>query len=195
MRFIQKKPEGEKPLILNLDEDRQGPPDDDYHSMNFTLITPNYEEVAAGRCSIMLDDNEHEIMYISAIYVTGHSNYPTKLAPNKYVGLGQILVFTAIKFGLDLGVKKVTLAPLDGSEGFYIKMGLYPQVKSGPNRMNVEGVSKSLNNGRLNPKWIHDFESSSFRHNALSDSTWVGSIPDIYPRLRGSILEAWTITE
>ncbi|MGB7801751.1 hypothetical protein [Buttiauxella sp.] len=49
MHFIERYPQGKKPLIINLVEDRETPPDYDEHAMNFSLVTPAYEDIAAGR--------------------------------------------------------------------------------------------------------------------------------------------------
>jgi hypothetical protein len=197
MRFIEKQPHCGNPLILRLIEDRQYPDPFGYnhHAMNFSLLTENNEDVAAGRCSIHSESSGSEFMYISAIYVDGNSNNPTKEKANRYVGLGQILMFSAIKFGYKLNITNVILTPLPGSQGFYLKMGLYPKVTGNPNRMVAVDDSLISNNRKLNPKWIHNFAQSSFLNKSFRGPKWTGNIPLIYGRLRENILRSWTIIE
>lgn len=197
MCFIEKQPKCGNPLMLRLIEDREEPDDFGYnhHAMSFSLITENNEDVSAGRCSIQGESPSSKVMYISAIYVDGNSNNPTKQSPNSYVGLGQILMFSAIKFGYDFGITNVILTPLPGSQGFYLKMGLYPKVTGNPNRMAAVDDSPISNNGKLNPKWIHKFAESSFLNKYFRGPIWTGNIPLIYGRLRENILSSWTIIE
>jgi hypothetical protein len=99
------------------------------------------------------------------------------------------------KFGFELNVKKVKLAPLDGSEGFYLKMGFHPDVSGNPNRMAVVNNQLQSKNGKLNPEWIQRFAQSSFIHQDFRGPSWSGSIQNIYPMLKRQILSNWEIQE
>ena len=195
MRFIERNPRGAKALTLFLHEDREQPPEDDQYAMNFSLITQDRNSVADGRCSVDSESESETFLHISAIYVEGHTNTPTKQNPNQYAGLGQILVFAAVKFGFEHNVRLARLAPLDGSEGFYLKMGLHPEVRGKPNRMTARDSVLQSHNGKLNPDWVRGFEKSSFLNRDFRGPTWTGSIPDIYRRLRANILSSWLIVE
>lgn len=193
MRFIEKNPTGDKPLILSLSEDRESPPKTDSHLMDFSLLTQNHKDVADGRCYVVSESGANDMLYIAVIFVDGNSNKPTKIRPNRYVGLGQILVFAAIKFGLELNLTNVGLDPIPGSEGFYLKMGFRPKVTGNPNRMMVDNTLPMSVGKKINPQWARHFAQSSFLHDSFRGQRWVGSIPLIYPRLLESISRSWTI--
>lgn len=194
MRFIEKYPQFEKPLTLVLNEDKEHPPEYDQHAMNFSLTTEWYEDVASGRCSIYKNSDDSDYMLISAIYVEGNDNNPTKKNPNKYAGLGQLLIFAAVKFACEQNVGTVLLSPLTGSEGFYLKMGLHPKVTGNPNRMIDVHDQPISHKGKLNPKWIRKFAHASFLNTDFRGATWTGSTLLIYPKLKENILKSWTIT-
>lgn len=197
MRFIEKYPQSAKSLILNLEEERENPPEDEHFAMNFELFTQKYESAGYGRCSIYNENDIDDYLHITGIYVSGNTNYPTLKSPNQFVGVGQLLVFTAIKFGLEHKSRIAKLTALDGSEGFYLKMGLHPDVMGNPNRMASKSVSQGPggNNGKLDPDWLKKFEQSSFLNRDFRGPCWVGGISDIYLRLRGNILRNWEIIE
>lgn len=193
MRFIERFPQAGKPLFLTLVEDKELPPEYDDCAMNFSLITEWGENVAAGRCSIYKESGGSEYMLISAIYVEGNDNSPTKNNPNKYSGLGQLLVFAAIKFGFEQGVATTILSPLDGSEGFYLKMGFYPKVAGSPNRMGDVCSSTRFSGGKLNPAWLNKFAKASFLNESFRGVTWAGSNDLICPKLKDNVLKSWSI--
>lgn len=195
MRFIEKCPRNAKALILVLNEEKEQPPEDEKYAMNFSLVTQDRIDVADGRCSIDSESESESFMHISAIYVEGHTNTPTKINPNQYVGLGQILVFAAIKFGFERQVRMAKLTSLDGSEGFYLKMGFHPEVTGNPNRMAARDSALQSRNGKLNPDWVKGFAKSSFLNRDFRGPMWTGSIADIYPRLRTNIQSSWLIVE
>ncbi|SUY92959.1 Uncharacterised protein [Buttiauxella agrestis] len=195
MRFFEKNPRNNNPLIIRLYEEREQPPEDDRHAMNFSLITENNVELASGRCSAQSEEGESDFLYISAIYVNGNTNNPTIKKPNIHSGLGQLLVFSAINFGRENNLRTAMLTPLEGSEGFYLKMGFRPRVIGNPNRMNTTCSSFGANNGKLNSRWTNHFAESSFLHDSFRGPCWVGNISLIYPVLKDYILESWTIIE
>ncbi|MDD2059029.1 hypothetical protein N5D52_20905 [Pseudomonas sp. GD03860] len=193
MRFIEKYPQRASPLTLVLNEDKEFPPEHDHSAMNFSLTTEWREDVAAGRCSIYREPDGSDYMLISALYVEGNENNPTKNNPNQYVGLGQLLVFAAMKFGYEQNVRTTLLSPLTGSEGFYIKMGFYPKVTGNPNRMTNASHLPLSHRGKLNPKWVGQFAQASFINKDFRGSTWAGSTPLIYLKLKENIMKAWAI--
>lgn len=194
MRFIEKYPPGESPpLTLVLSEDKDPSVEDVPPAMKFSLATTACEVIAWGRCSIYRDPDESKYMLISAIYVKGNENNPTKDNPNQYVGLGQLLVFVAMRFGFEHKVRSTRLVPLAGSEGFYIKMGFYPQVTGGANKMvDAEGVPMSCN-GKLNPQWMNKFAHASFLNPDFRGFLWEGCTERIYLNLKESIKKSWMI--
>ncbi len=133
-------------------------------------------------------------MLISAMYVEGNQNNPTKDNPNHYVGLGQLLIFEAMKFGFEQNVRTTLLAPLTGSEGFYLKMGFYPKVTGKPNRMADAGNLAMSQKGKLNPAWVHRFAQASFLHSEFRGATWAGRTPQTYLKLKDNIMKSWTIS-
>lgn len=193
MRFIEKNPQGKKPLTLRLVEDRETPPDYDRHAMNFSLLTDNNEDVAAGRCSVQSESGSSDYLYISAIYVEGNTNTPSKSNPNRFVGLGQILLFSAISYGMELDIEKASLLPVDDSQGFYLKMGFHPNISGAVNRMDTAGVSLSSGSGKLNAKWLNRFAHASFLNRHFRDNNWSGNIRNIHLNLRQKIMNNWTI--
>ncbi|MEX1841614.1 GNAT family N-acetyltransferase [Enterobacter cloacae] len=192
MKFIEKKPVNKHPLSLYLTEEREYPPEYEGHAMNFSLITSEGQELASGRCSLQKDDNDKDYLYISAIYVEGNSNYPTRKNPNRYSGLGMILVFAAVKFGVELNIHTVKLLPVDGSHGFYLKMGFYPKSND-PNHLVNEGQIDKITKGRINTEWLMNFERRTFLNPSFRQSTWVGNAYMILPVLRSTILKSWDI--
>lgn len=99
--------------------------------MNFSLLTDKNEDVAAGRCVVLSEPGSRDYLYISAIYVEGNTNKPTKSHPNRFVGLGQLLLFSAIKYGMEQNIENASLLPVDDSQGFYLKMGFHPTIYHG----------------------------------------------------------------
>lgn len=193
MRFIEKYPQHKKPLTLVLNEDKDPPSEYDPPAMSFSLTATWHEDVASGRCSIYREPDGNDYMLISAIYVEGNENNPTKNNPNQYVGLGQLLVFAAMRFGYEHNVQKTILSPLTGSEGFYIKMGFYPQVTGNPNRM-VDAADLSMSHkGKLNPKWVNQFAQSSFLNPDFRGPVWGGGTERIYLYLKENIKKSWMI--
>ncbi|MGB7801750.1 GNAT family N-acetyltransferase [Buttiauxella sp.] len=136
---------------------------------------------------------EEDYLYISAIYVDGNTNTPTRGNPNKYVGLGQILVFAAIKYGLEMQIEKASLVPVDDSQGFYLKMGFHPNISGAVNRMNTGEVSLNSGRGKLNPQWLSRFSKSSFDNANFRGPNWSGNIKNIHLNLRGNILKNWNV--
>ena len=191
MHFIEKNPRGRKPLTLTLCEERETPEEYDRHAMNFSLLTENYENVAAGRCSVMTDDENKDYLYISAIYVEGNTNTPTKTSPNRYVGLGQLLVYSAIKYGLELNIQDASLLPVDDSQGFYLKMGFHPEIKGRVNKMASAERPLRTENGKLNATWINSFQQASFSHPDFRRPDWSGNIHNIHLNLRQYIMQNW----
>lgn len=195
MHFIERNPQGKKPLILRLSEEREAPPEYDEHAMNFSLFTENHEDVAAGRCSVQSERGSNDYLYISAIYVDGNTNTPTRASPNRFVGLGQILVFAAIRYGLELNIDNASLVPVDDSQGFYLKMGFHPNITGAVNRMDASGVSLSAGGGKLNARWLDRFAQGSFLNQDFRGPNWSGNIRNIHLNLRQHILNNWTIVD
>ena len=193
MHFIEKYPQGKKPLIMTLSEDVESPPDYDRHAMNFSLLTQAYQDVAAGRCSVQCESGKKDFLYISAIYVDGNTNTPTKKNPNQFVGLGQLLVFAAIKYGRELKIEQAVLLPVDDSQGFYLKMGFHPTVVGAVNRMDDSGISLKSGGGKLNPQWLNRFSQASFENENFRIRNWSGNINNIYLNLRNNIMKNWGI--
>ncbi|AEX54642.1 GNAT family protein [Rahnella aquatilis] len=193
MRFIEKNPQGRKPLTLSLDEEKETPPEYERHAMNFSLFTDNHENVAAGRCSVQSESGSSDYLYISAIYVEGNTNTPTKSNPNRFIGLGQILLFSAIRYGLELNIENASLLPVDDSQGFYLKMGFHPNIAGSVNRMDTTGVSLSSGSGKLNAQWVNRFAHASFLNRHFRGSNWTGNIRNIHLNLRQKVMNNWTI--
>lgn len=193
MHFIEKYPQGRKPLIMTLSKDVEAPPECDQHAMNFWLLTQAHQEVASGRCSVQSEPRRKDFLYISAIYVEGNSNTPTKKNPNQFVGLGQLLVFAAIKYGFEMKIEQASLVPVDDSQGFYLKMGFHPTVVGAVNRMDDSGVSLKSGDGKLNPQWLNRFSQSSFQNENFRGANWSGNINNIYVNLRSNIMKNWEI--
>ncbi|MBI0278608.1 GNAT family N-acetyltransferase (plasmid) [Hafnia alvei] len=191
--FIEKNPKNGIKKIINLNEEKEAPPEDESYAMNFSLTTDKGENIADGRCSVMEDLNSTNFLYISAIYVNGNGNYPTIKNPNKYIGMGQLMIFAAVKYGLGLNIETVSLVPLDGSEGFYLKMGFHPQVFGDPNRMKANGQAPMSSNGKLIKKWVDNFEHSSFLHKNFRGTNWIGHTSQIYTQLYGEISRIWDV--
>lgn len=192
-------------FTLLLYEEKQSPPEYDVYGMNFSLniyhpvknkpdkFIP--EEVAYGRCSLQGDTPEERFLYVSGVYVEGNTNDPTKKNPNRFIGLGQMLLFSAIKFGHDQGIKTCNLTPLEGSEGFYLKMGFHPQVKTTTNRMDLKDNLPRSMNGKLNPQWTNRFAKTSFTSDLNVGPEWTADISIVYPHIRSTILRNWNIVE
>lgn len=124
-------------------------------------------------------------LYVSALYTWANSNAPTKLAPNKYLGMGQALIKEMMGFGLQEGIRTAIVTPLNGSEGFYLKMGFAPRVEGDPNRVPESlRAAASSESGRLDRSWLRNFDAHSFGHETFR-AKWQGDIHSIYERLKG----------
>ncbi|WP_421595374.1 GNAT family N-acetyltransferase [Rahnella sp. PD4] len=194
MRFIEKNPAGRAPLTLRLVETRETTPEYDNNAMNFSLLTDKNEDVAAGRCVVLSEPGSRDYLYISAIYVEGNTNKPTKSHPNRFVGLGQLLLFSAIRYGMEQNIENASLLPVDDSQGFYLKMGFHPTIITDTvNRMVVTGVPLSSGHGKLNAKWRDHFYNASFLNPDFRGPNWSGNIRNIHLNLRHRIMTNWTI--
>src|SRR5471030_803994 len=195
MRFINKSSFSHNPPTLILNETKMEATKHDNLRLLFSLHSENNEQVAFGECAVQNDDGTQHLD-ISAIYVEGHINRPTQENPNKYHGLGQILVFAAVRFGFQHNIKNAQLTAVSGSEGFYLKMGFHRKAYGYANRMLSQHSLERSSHGKLNKNWINAFQDASSRHTtAFIWPIWDGSISNLYPRLREDISRNWSIIE
>lgn len=196
MRFISKSSFSPNPLTLILNEKKTEATQHDNLELSFSLYTESHQQMAFGECAVQHDDSGTQYLDISAIYVEEHTNRPTLENPNKYNGLGKILVFTAIRFGFQHNIKNAQLMAVSGSEGFYLKMGFHRKAYGYANRMVSQNRLERSTHGKLNKNWLNAFQDASSRHTtSLIWPIWDGSISNLYPRLRKDISRDWLIME
>lgn len=133
---------------------------------NMSLTDSNNEVIASGRCSVQAHPGG-AFLYISGLYVEGNSSPPSPAQPNRYAGLGRALMYESMKFGHENNIKTALLVPLEGSEGFYRKMGFVPEREANLAAGNSESV--------------------------LADNGWHGNVAKIFAELGKQELVAWKI--
>ncbi|RJL50499.1 GNAT family N-acetyltransferase [Pectobacterium carotovorum] len=191
--FIERHSKNSTPEVFHVKKEIKNTPEREPYMIDISIENSNNESVAFGRCFIQKKPYEDKFLYISSVFVEGNNNLPTISNPNKHVGLGRVLIYEAMKFGNENNIKKTLLSPLNGSHGFYLKMGFFPQVEGRPNRMSENNSVEMSKHGKLNPDWIGNFEQSSFLNGDFRRSTWGGDTSLIYNEIQKQISNAWEV--
>lgn len=167
-------------------------------TINVSVATLEGEKVASG-CCVSLALTDGECLYIDSVNVKGHSNAPTRLQPNPRTGLGRLVVYEMLKLGRDHGFEVAALVPVEGTEGFYLKLGFVPKVSGPVNRMsafqqNLTFKFSQLDSGKLDPEWVNRFEQASFSNlDYRRPLFWKRNVSGMVAELEKKVSAHWEI--
>lgn len=143
-------------------------------AMNVLVSTKLKPDFAGARGMILNETNGAKTLHVTGMYIDDNSNTPTLKKPNQYSGIGTQLMYELVKFGSENGALKISVTPVDRSEGFYLKMGFSPKAETTPNRMEEKFGNDKYSSGKIKPTWIKEFEKSSFLHPLFRNTLWTG---------------------